>query len=51
MCIERCLFKEDEREGGAVRDHCPAFVMEKLAFMVKAETGRVDSETEKKYHI
>ena len=25
MCIERCLFKEDEREGGTVRDHCPVF--------------------------
>ena len=26
MCIERCLFEEDEREGGTVRDHCPVFL-------------------------
>lgn len=26
MCIERCLLKEDEREGGTVRDHCPVFI-------------------------
>ena len=23
---EKCLFEEDEREGGTVRDHCPVFL-------------------------
>ena len=51
MCIERCLFEEDEREGGTVRDHCPVFRRKMLTFLVEAEARRVDSYREKKYHI
>lgn len=51
MCIERCLFEEDEREGGTVRDHCPVFYRKMLEFLAEAGHGRVDSYREKKYHI
>lgn len=51
MCTERYLFEEDEREVGTVRDHCPVFDVKMPEFMAEAGAVRVDSETEKKYHI